>query len=88
VLCGEVPVPVPTRRGRVTDAEAPASPVCFVADLGSEDALAVDVDFRDAWVEAPLPGGVDFAAAPFLLAGAAESATGCVALPFTANELS
>jgi hypothetical protein len=66
------------------------SPVCFVADdLGSEDALPADVDFRDPPVEAPLPGGVDFAgAAPVLLAGTAESANGCVALPFTANELS
>ena len=89
MLCGEVPPPVPTRRGRVTDAEAPASPVCFVADeRGSADALAVDVDFRDAWVELPLPGGVDFAGAPVLLAGTAEFSAGCVALPFTANELS
>jgi hypothetical protein len=58
-------------------------------DLVSEDALTVDVDFRDAWVELPLPGGVDFAgAALVLLAGTAEFSAGCVALPFTANELS
>ena len=93
MLCGEVPAPLPTlptRRGRDTDAEALVSPVCFGADdLASEDALAVDVDFRDPPVEAPLPGGVDFAGAgPVLLAGTAESSAGCLALPFTANELS
>ena len=72
------------------DAEAPASPVCFtVADRGSEVILVGEVDFREAWVEVPFPGAVDFdGVAAVLLAGTAESFAGCRALPFTANELS
>jgi hypothetical protein len=87
---GVAPDELPTRRGRVIEAEAPASSVCFTADdRGSEDTLAGDVDFRDAWIELPFPGAVDFAGAvPLLFAGTAESSAGCRALPFTANELS